>query len=84
MTPVYDGKGQPEAAPGWFGGLTAWWNRLTPTYLTLPSRSAGTVSRNYVTPTTTVRPSETPSGATDKATTSPSTQPAAASATTKP
>jgi hypothetical protein len=86
MTPVYDGKGQPPTEPGWFGGLAAWWNRLTPTYVTVPSRSAGTVSRNYISSTTTARPSKRPSGASGKATTSPSAQPVTTSSTpaTKP
>lgn len=33
-SPAYDGKGQPPAAQGWFSGLAAWWNALTPQYVT--------------------------------------------------
>jgi hypothetical protein len=37
-TPTYDGKGQPIAATGWFSGFTAWWQSLTPQYVTRASR----------------------------------------------
>jgi len=33
-SPAYDGKGQPPVALGWFSGLGAWWNGLTPQYVT--------------------------------------------------
>ena len=33
-SPTYEGKGQPPATTGWFSGLTAWWNALTPKYVT--------------------------------------------------
>ena len=42
LTPTYDAKGQPIAAKGWFSGFTAWWQSLTPQYVTRASRGIAT------------------------------------------
>jgi hypothetical protein len=45
-SPSYDGKRQPAEAAGWFSGLAAWWNGLTPQYVTAGARPRGAASRN--------------------------------------
>lgn len=44
--PTYDGKGQPTAAKGWFSGFAAWWQSLTPQYVTCASRT--TAAKAYI------------------------------------
>src|SRR5690349_13528479 len=44
-TPAYDGQRQPAASQGWFAGLSAWWNSLTPQYATIASVRNGSASR---------------------------------------
>jgi hypothetical protein len=46
-TPAYDGKGQPPAAQRWFSGLAAWWDGLTPQYVThAPSGTSASAQRS--------------------------------------
>lgn len=84
MTPPYDGKGQPPTTPGWFTGLTSWWNGLTPAYVTAPSRGTSAAPRSSTDSTTTHRLSEAPAGAPDKATLPPSNRLAAAATVASP
>ena len=78
MSPVYDGRGQPSTDSGWFSGLVSWWSRLTPTYVTPPSRGTGAVQRSSASSMTTTRSPEAPAGATGKASVSSNALPAAA------
>jgi len=45
-SPVYDGKGQPPVAHGWFAGFTEWWHSLTPKYVTHSSGVSSAVVTN--------------------------------------
>jgi hypothetical protein len=44
-SPVYDGKGQPPPASGWFTGLAEWWNSLTPQDVTESRPNAARVAK---------------------------------------
>lgn len=45
-SPAYDGKRQPAPSGGWFAGLAAWWNSLTPQYVTAASWRHGATPRS--------------------------------------
>lgn len=51
-TPAYDGKGQPPVAQGWFSGLSAWWNRLTPQYVSHALGGTSATPHRGIDPTT--------------------------------
>jgi len=77
-SPSYDGKRQPAESGGWFSGLAAWWNGLTPQYVTAAARPRSATARNGASSALAADSSKPPAGADTDTSAAPSTAPSTA------